>query len=116
VLFYGILLGYAATALAIEGFRIDRAVVLSTVPLVIIADGLPSVSGLGTRETALVLLLKPPEPEVLVAVSLVWSSGMLVGRLLIGIFHLWRPGAPGHWSAPTHAGPTRPSHHPQTLL
>jgi hypothetical protein len=89
VIYFGILVVYAAAALAICHVPADRHVVLSTVPLVMLADGLPSVSGLGTRETALQLLLQPDRAEMLLALSLVWSAGLILGRAGIGLALLW---------------------------
>jgi hypothetical protein len=63
--------------------------VLSTIPLVLLADGLPNFAGLGTRETSLLLLLAPREPPVLLAMSLIWSTGMILVRFVIGLAHLW---------------------------
>lgn len=89
VVYFGILVVYAGVALRLCQMSVDGQVVLSTVPLVLLADGLPSVSGLGTRETTLQLLLKPTRPEVLMAMSLFWTVGLLVGRSVIGLAHLW---------------------------
>jgi hypothetical protein len=89
IVYFGILVLYATGALHICGIPIDNEVVLGTVPLVLLAEGLPNFAGLGTRETALLLLLDPPEKSVLVAMSLIWSSGMIFFRLLIGLGHLW---------------------------
>jgi hypothetical protein len=50
---------------------------------------LPNFAGLGTRETSLLLLLAPPEPAVLLAMSLIWSTGMILFRFVIGLAHLW---------------------------
>ncbi len=89
--YFGILILYAGIALAICGIPVDHRVVAGTIPLVLLADALPSVCGIGTRETALVLLLNPENPAVLIALSLIWSSGMIVGRLVIGLTWLWTP-------------------------
>jgi hypothetical protein len=89
VVYFGIFVTYGATALAICHIPVDSHVVLSTMPLVLLADGLPSVSGLGTRETSLQLLLNPESPEVLLAMSLFWTTGLIIGRSLIGVAHLW---------------------------
>jgi hypothetical protein len=88
-LYFGILVVYAAIALAICKIRVDGQVVLSTIPLVLLAEGLPNFAGLGTREASLLMLLDPPEKGVLLAMSLFWSAGMIVIRLLIGLGHLW---------------------------
>jgi hypothetical protein len=89
ILYFGILVVFAAVALAICKVAVSSEVVLSTVPLVLLAEGLPNFSGLGTRETALLLLIDTPEKGVLVAMSLFWSAGMLVIRLIIGLVHYW---------------------------
>jgi hypothetical protein len=89
ILYFGILVIYAAVALSICRLPVDSKVVLSTIPLVLLAEGLPNFAGLGTREASLVLLLEPPNEGVLVAMSLFWSAGMLVIRLVIGLMHLW---------------------------
>jgi hypothetical protein len=86
--YFGILVVYAAIALAICRISVDHKVVLSTIPLVLLAEGLPNFAGLGTRETSLQLLLAPREPAVLLAMSLIWSTGMLLIRFVIGLAHL----------------------------
>lgn len=85
--YMGILLFYGAAALWIAGIRLGFTGVFSTIPIVIVASVLPNVSGLGTRETALYLLVPTSRPEVLMAISLIWSTGLLIGRLLIGVVH-----------------------------
>jgi hypothetical protein len=80
---------YAAAALETCRVPVDHQVVASTIPLVLLADGLPSIAGLGTRDTALQLLLKPDNPDSLLAMSLIWSTGLIVGRSAIGLAHLW---------------------------
>lgn len=83
---------YLWTALWIAGFAIGPLVAISVLPLIAMLEGLPlSIGGLGTRETALVLLLQPPQPELLVAFCLVWSGSFISGRLLIGLLSLWHP-------------------------
>jgi len=86
--YFSILLVYAVVALEIVRISVDFRVVFGAVPLVLLADGLPSMSGLGTRETALQLLLHPPRLEMLLALSLVWTTGLMVGRAAIGLVHL----------------------------
>jgi hypothetical protein len=95
LVYFGILIVYGGLALAICHIEIGPMVVLSTIPLVLVADALPSMAGLGTRETALRLLLNPESPEELMAMSLFWTIGMIVCRLLIGLIHLWAPQAGG---------------------
>lgn len=83
---------YLWTALWVAGFAIGPLVAISVLPIIAMLDGVPlSVGGLGTRETALVLLLAPPQPELLVAFCLVWSGTFILGRTLIGLFSLWHP-------------------------
>lgn len=87
--YFSIFAVYAAVALSICRIPVDHQVVASTIPLVLLADGLPSIAGLGTRDTALQLLLMPERPESLLAMSLMWSTGLVVVRSLIGLAHLW---------------------------
>ncbi len=83
---------YLWTALGIAGFAIGPLVAISVLPIIAMLDGLPlSIGGLGTRETALVLLLDPPQPELLIAFCLVWSGSFISGRMLIGLVSLWHP-------------------------
>jgi hypothetical protein len=90
--YYGIILAYAAVALHLGGLAVTGWVVGGVIPLVLLADGLPiSVSGLGTRETALLFLLDPAEPAVVLALSLTWSAGLMIGRLTLGLGHYWLP-------------------------
>jgi len=90
--YYLILMTYAVVGLAICRIPASLAVVCSVVPLVLLVDGLPiSVSGLGTRETAMLYLLHPDRPEVVLAFSLVWSTGLVLGRLALGLAHWWIP-------------------------
>jgi hypothetical protein len=87
--YFSIFAVYAASALEICHVPVDHQVVASTIPLVLLADGLPSIAGLGTRDTALQFLLAPDRPEALLAMSLFWSTGLVVGRSVIGLAHLW---------------------------
>ncbi len=82
--YFGISISYAGIAFHIAGLGVGASDILGAIPLVLVAGSLPSVSDLGTRETALVLLLSPAPMELVVAVSLLWSSGMIAGRLIIG--------------------------------
>jgi hypothetical protein len=91
LVYFGILIVYGGLALWICEIPVGPMVVLGTIPLVLVADALPSVAGLGTRETALLLLLKPDSPATLLAMSLFWSTGMIVCRLAIGLLLLWLP-------------------------
>ncbi len=87
--YFAIFIAYAAIALRLCEIPLELAGVVGTIPLVLLADALPRASGLGTRDTALQLLLQPEREDVLLAMSLVWSSGLLVGRFCIGIANLW---------------------------
>jgi hypothetical protein len=90
--YFAIIIFYAATALPLCGVSLDYSLIGSVIPLVLLADGLPiSASGLGTRENVLLLLLHP-EPDArgtVLAFSLIWSSGLIIGRSAIGLFYLW---------------------------
>jgi hypothetical protein len=94
IVYYAILIAYGMAALRLCGIGVDALSALSALPLVLVADGLPSFAGLGTRETALLFLLPTSQPETLLAMSLFWSSGMIVVRLIIGLVVYWRPSAP----------------------
>jgi len=98
LVYFGILITYGGIALYLCGIPVDSLVVISTLPVALLADALPSVSGIGTREAALILLLDPENRAVLFAFSLVWSTGMVAGRLIIGLLWLW---VPRHWFAQT---------------
>ena len=91
LVYFAILIVYGLAAFRVSEIPVGTLVALAALPLVLVADGLPSFAGLGTRETALVYLLPMPRPEPLLAVSLFWSTGMIVVRLVIGLVHLWLP-------------------------
>ena len=44
---------------------------------------------LGTREAALLSLIRVADPGALLAFSLIWSAVLITGRLLIGLGHWW---------------------------
>lgn len=98
IFYFGILVAYGVVAVHASGTTVGLAVAASAIPVVLLADGLPSVAGLGTRETALLLLLSPPQPERLLAMSLVWSSGLIIGRVVIGLVATWA--IPRAWHQP----------------
>lgn len=87
--YFALFVVYGAIALRLCEMPLELARVVGTIPLVLLADALPSASGLGTRDTALQLLLRPQRPDALLAMSLVWSSGLLMGRFCIGVVVLW---------------------------
>jgi hypothetical protein len=90
--YYLLFILYTSVGLALCLIPVGLETVCSVVPLVLLVDGLPiSVSGLGTRETALLYLLDPEQPATLLAFSLIWSSGLTLGRLTIGLAHWWTP-------------------------
>jgi hypothetical protein len=89
--YFGILVSYAAISFRICRLPIENGVTICTMPLVLLADGLPNFAGLGTRDTAMQLLLLPSKEEagVMLAMSLFWSTGLILGRLAIALPHLW---------------------------
>ncbi len=89
--YYGIILIYAALALRLCGIALDAGEVCGVIPLVMLADALPSVSGLGTRETALLSLLELDsiEQAVVMNLSLFWTAGLMTGRLALGLANWW---------------------------
>ncbi len=97
IFYFSIFIFYAGAALSICRILVDGSVVLGTIPLVLLADSLPSASGLGTRDAALQLLLNPQRRETLLAMSLIWSTGILFGRLAIGVATLWLSRCRGGW-------------------
>lgn len=81
---------YAAATLSLCGVGWNLKALCTAVPLIQLAEGLPiGMSGLGTRETTLVHVLGEGQSEVVLAVGLIWSSGLIVGRTTIGLGHLW---------------------------
>jgi hypothetical protein len=91
-IYFSILVVYGLVAIRICRLPVDTNVVLTAVPIVLLADGLPSFAGLGTREAALLFLLRPPTKDdeaQLVTMSLFWSTGMIVVRFIIASAHLW---------------------------
>jgi len=90
--YFAIAGSYLAVALRICRLDTEAAAQWAAIPLVLLAGILPSASGLGTRETALYLLVPADRPESLVAMGLIWSSGLLVVRLSIGLAWLWLGG------------------------
>jgi hypothetical protein len=95
--YFLILVAYAAIGMRLCDIRLDLSQTLGTIPLVLIpAAALPSASGLGSREVALQWLLEPERQDqdsAVLAMSLLWSSGLLIGRSMIGLVTLWWHGA-----------------------
>jgi hypothetical protein len=93
LLFFAIIWAYVALALRVCGFPEDARLVGGVIPLALTAEALPSVSGLGTRDSVLKACLQPsPEQEaVLLGFTLVWSTGLLILRLTVGLVSWWLP-------------------------
>jgi hypothetical protein len=91
VVYYGLIVAYAVLALEHCDIDLEFRVIFGVIPLVLLADSLPSISGFGTRETALVMLLPVPveQQAVILSFSLFWSAGLLTGRALIGLGNWW---------------------------
>lgn len=87
--YFGIVGAYVVLALRICRVQVEPLAAVTTIPLVLMASVLPSVSGLGTRETALCLLFRSAPSDVLLAIGLIWSAGVIVVRLAIGLGWLW---------------------------
>jgi hypothetical protein len=95
--FFLILVTYVAIGLRLAGIPLEPAAICRVVPLVLLTEMLPSISGLGTRDTALLTLLHP-SPElrgVVLAFSLLWSTVLLLGRAAVGLAASWLPGPGG---------------------
>lgn len=89
--YFSIIVVYVTIGLALCEIVVDAQIIFSSVPIVVLVEGLPiSMSGLGTRETTLTYLL-PGDDSTVVAFSLIWSTGLIVGRLLLGLVHWWAP-------------------------
>jgi hypothetical protein len=85
---------YAGVGLRIIGIPADTRTVFATIPFVLIAESLPGTGGLGERETALIYLLNPGGKEAdLLAFGLIWSTVVILGRLLVGLVSSWLPHA-----------------------
>lgn len=87
--YYMIILMYAALALRTVGINLEPGAICGVVPMVMLADSLPSVSGLGTREMTLLALLDLTisEQAVVSSMSLIWTTGLMLGRAGIGLTH-----------------------------
>ena len=85
---------YAWVGLRIIGIPANARTVFGTIPFVLIAESLPGTGGLGERETALVYLLNPGKKAAdLLAFGLIWSTVVILGRLLVGLISTWLPHA-----------------------
>jgi hypothetical protein len=91
LVYYGLIVVYAGLALKACGIDLGFRIVFGAIPLVLLADSLPSISGFGTRETALALLLPLDQEQqaVVLSFSLIWSAGLMSGRALIGLTNWW---------------------------
>jgi hypothetical protein len=104
--YYAVLGLYVGAALRISGLHFYAADVAGAISVVLVVVTIPSISGLGPRELALVELLGPENGDVLGAVGLLWSAGLIIGRLTIGLAHLWLCGpVVGPSAGPLHASP-----------
>jgi hypothetical protein len=89
-IYFSIIVATVALGLEVAPVLSGPEVVFGAVPVVLLADGLPiSVSGLGTREAALLSLMRASPPSALLAFSLIWSTVLMTGRLLIGLVYWW---------------------------
>lgn len=87
-----LVLVYAAAGLVLCRVHVDMRVVFGVIPFVLMAESLPGTGGLGERETALVYLLgNGDKSAVLLSFGLIWSAGVLLGRVLIGLTSRWLP-------------------------
>jgi hypothetical protein len=91
--FFLILWLYVALALRVCGIGEDGRVLGGAVPMALLFELVPSISGLGTRDTALLTVLQPSEGQeaLVMSFTLFWSTGLLIGRLLIGLVSWWLP-------------------------
>jgi len=91
--YFGLDMVYVAVGLWLIGVHVDLMLALSAVPVVALVDGLPiTVSGLGTREATLLILLDPDQRALVLAFCLTWTACTMITRGLIGAVHLWMAG------------------------
>jgi hypothetical protein len=91
LLFFAIIMAYLATGLWLAGLPQGARGLCGIVPLYLLVETVPSVSGLGARDAALRGLLHPsPDQEgVLLAFTLLWSTTLLLGRAAVGLVSVW---------------------------
>jgi hypothetical protein len=91
LVYFGIMGLYAVVGLRMCGIAHPVEVLCSAVPLVLLADALPSVSGFGTRHYAFESLLRldSAEQAIVFHFSTFWSAGLMLGRAGIGLANLW---------------------------
>jgi hypothetical protein len=89
LVYFGIMIIYGGVALRMCGVARDFDVLCGMIPLVLLADALPSVSGFGTRHAAFEALLDPGPAERALICSTFWSAGLLLGRAGIGLADWW---------------------------
>src|SRR5262249_37456674 len=91
--FYLILWSYVAAGLWVCGVPPDLRVVGGVIPLTLMGEALPSASGLGTRDTLLLGLLRPEQEQqaVILGFSLLWSTVLMTGRVAVGLVCTWLP-------------------------
>ncbi len=88
-----LVLVYAGVGLAICRVPVDPLTVAGVIPFVLMAESLPGTAGLGERETALVYLYPAGEEyrAALLGFGLIWSTVVILGRVLIGLVSWCRP-------------------------
>ncbi len=89
-----VLLGtYVVVGLGLIGIGPSTHIATGVVPLSLVAEAMPSVSGLGSRDAALLAILHPGAEEQarVLGFTLIWSTGLMVCRLLIGVVACWFP-------------------------
>lgn len=88
---------YAGVSLAICQVPADPLTVVGVIPFVFLAESLPGTAGMGGRETALVYLYPagPGRRAVLLSFGLIWSTVVILGRILISLVSWSLPRDPG---------------------
>jgi hypothetical protein len=84
---------YVWVGLLICGIPESARTVFGVFPFVLLAESLPGTGGLGERETALYYLLGATTDQraVLVSFGLIWSTVIILGRVMIGLISSWLP-------------------------
>jgi hypothetical protein len=89
--FFLIIVTYVTAALAVIGLPQGTRDVCGTVPLMLLAEAVPSISGFGTRDAAVLGVLHPAEEQrgLVLGFTLLWSSVLAVSRMTLGLGSWW---------------------------
>jgi hypothetical protein len=92
--FLSIIILYLALALPLAGVSLEPQAVYQVLPLQLLSEAIPSISGLGARDMVLLGLLHPATEEqqgLVLAFTLLWSGVLMIGRAAVGLAAWWLP-------------------------